>query len=85
MRSQPGFAFAGAEIGLEHESNTPGRFFMRSLCPMAKLRMEPLYPLKTYSGRFFEREANMPDLIYLGLGVVLFVAMGLYARACGRL
>jgi hypothetical protein len=31
------------------------------------------------------QEQLMSDLIYLGLGVFLFILMGLYARACGRL
>jgi len=32
-----------------------------------------------------QRESDMLDLIYLGLGVILLAMMGIYARACGRL
>ena len=57
---------------------------MKSLCAELKLRMDPLCDFRAYLRRFI-RETNMLDLVYLGLGAVLFVVMGFYARACGRL
>ncbi len=36
-------------------------------------------------GRCSEKGGNMLDVVYLGLGALLFVLMALYARACGRL
>ena len=32
-----------------------------------------------------QQELIMSDLIYIGLGVFLFVVVSAYARACGRL
>ena len=59
--------------------------FMSSLCLAAEFGIAPLYLLRTYSAQVAVTEANMLDLIFLGLGAVLFALMALYARACTRL
>lgn len=59
--------------------------FMRSLCPKAEIRIAPLCALRAYPDALSIRRPNMLDLVYVALGGVLFVLMGLYARACGRL
>jgi hypothetical protein len=41
--------------------------------------------LQAYPGALSIGRQTMLDLVYVGLGAFLFVLMGLYARACGRL
>jgi hypothetical protein len=56
-------------------------FFM----PRGQITNRAFMSFRAYHASLIEKEANMLDLIYLGLGAFLFVLMGLYARACGRL
>ena len=45
-----------------------------------------LYANRSYiSPAIVQQELIMSDLIYIGLGVFLFVVVSAYARACGRL
>ena len=45
-----------------------------------------LYANRSYiSPAIVQQERIMSDLIYIGLGVFLFVVVSAYARACGRL
>jgi hypothetical protein len=47
--------------------------------------MACLRPSRASFPQFSRAELNMLDLVYLGLGVVVLIVMGFYARACGRL
>jgi hypothetical protein len=50
-----------------------------------KFHMACLRPSRASFPQFSRAELNMLDLVYLGLGVVVLIVMGFYARACGRL
>jgi hypothetical protein len=51
--------------------------------------LAPLHALITYRGGGHKRtvkwEVAMADVIYLVVGILFFVVMGLYAHACDRL
>lgn len=58
---------------------------MRCLCGKAEIRIAPLWLYLHTLTHCRYGDKKMLDLVYVGLGAFLFVLMGLYARACGRL
>ena len=61
------------------------RFLTFSLCGKAQPRMDSLRASDARTRGSIRRRVAMADLIYLAIGVLFLVVMGVYAAACDRL
>lgn len=58
---------------------------MISLCEGPHCRIDRLRRQEARTGREIWRRCVMADVVYLVVGILLFVVMGIYAVACDRL